>query len=88
MNNLKEVNEQIEANKEILNTFPRNNAKNIKACLTQIQEYKQTFTDARSKLLEEMKKKNRKIRRNKKIRGSNKARRAGSRKRKNIACNK
>lgn len=32
MNNLKEVNEQIEANKEILNTFPRNNAKNIKAC--------------------------------------------------------
>ena len=80
MNNLKEVNEQIEANKEILNTFPRNNAKNIKACLTQIQEYKQTFTDAQ--------KKNRKIRRNKKIRGSNKARRAGSRKRKNIACNK
>jgi len=56
MNNLKEVNEQIEANKEILNTFPRNNAKNIKACLTQIQEYKQTFTDAQSKLLEEMKK--------------------------------
>ena len=33
-------------------------------------------------------KKNKKIRRNKKIRGSNKARRAGSRKRKNIACNK
>ena len=56
MNNLKEVNEQIEANKEILNTFPRNNAKNIKACLTQIQEYKQTFTDAQSKLVEEMKK--------------------------------
>lgn len=65
MNNLKEVNEQIEANKEILNTFPRNNAKNIKACLTQIQEYKQTFTDAQSKLLEEMKKEQ-KIRRNKK----------------------
>ena len=56
MNNLKEVNEQIEANKEILNTFPRNNAKNIKACLTQIQEYKQTFLDAQSKLLAEMKK--------------------------------
>ena len=33
MNNLKEVNEQIEANKEILNTFPRNNAKNIKSML-------------------------------------------------------
>ena len=42
----------------------------------------------KASFLEEMKKKNRKIRRNKKIRGSNKARRAGSRKRKNIACNK
>ena len=30
MNNLKEVNEQIEASKEILATFPRNNAKKTK----------------------------------------------------------
>ncbi len=81
MNNLKEVNEQIEANKEILNTFPRNNAKNIKACLTQIQEYKQTFTDAQSKLFRRNEKKRiEKLEEIKKIRGSNKARRAGSRK--------
>ena len=47
MNNLKEVNEQIEASKEILATFPRNNAKNIKACIAQIQDYQKKFIEVK-----------------------------------------
>ncbi len=56
MNCLKEVNEQVVAGKEILATFPRNNAKNIKACIKQIQEYKQKFTQVQEALIQEMKK--------------------------------
>ena len=56
MNNLKEVNEQIEASKEILATFPRNNAKNIKACIAQIQDYQKKFIEVKETLIQEMEK--------------------------------
>lgn len=56
MNKIEEVNEKIDANKEILSTLPQNNKKNINIYLNKIEELKGEFTLYKEDIRKEMEK--------------------------------
>lgn len=56
MINLKKLESKIHTNKEILNTLPQNNVKNIKAYIGEITKFKEEAIEIQKQLEEEMKK--------------------------------
>ncbi|MBO5413558.1 MAG: hypothetical protein J6A29_04640 [Clostridia bacterium] len=61
MNKLEEINSKIKVNKEVLETLPKNNAKNIKKYIEEIDKLKTEFTNYQASVLEEIEKRYKKI---------------------------
>lgn len=61
MKEIDELNSKIKMNKEVLETLPKNNAKNIKKYIEEVETIKKEFTDYQQGVLEEIEKRYKKI---------------------------
>ena len=58
---LEDINSKIEVNKEVLETLPKNNVKNIKKYLEEIEKLKTEYTDFQTRIINEIEKRYKKI---------------------------